>query len=232
LFDALRDIGLATDADAKFFVACMLLALDHLFERKIVHRDLKPENTMVDEEGYPKLIDFGTAKFVNGRTYTIIGTPHYMAPEVLTGRGYSLGVDMWSLGVMLYEFLCGGVPFGEELTDPYKVYEKVLKEKLKFPAFMGQSFPAKTPIEWMLKRNPAERGTPSQLIEKSEWLRGFNWESIMSRSFKPKYTPKIKPIDTSRIQAAPIEATFIKDEEGILCARPKKAPPADWDRDF
>ena len=83
----------------------MLLALDHLYEKKIVHRDLKPENTMVDEQGYPKVIDFGTAKFISERTYTVIGTPHYMAPEVLMGRGYGIAVDVWSLGIMLYEFL-------------------------------------------------------------------------------------------------------------------------------
>jgi cGMP-dependent protein kinase len=83
----------------------MLLALEHLAERRIVHRDLKPENTMVDEDGYPKIIDFGTAKLVKSRTYTIIGTPHYMAPEILTGRGYNTSVDVWSLGAMLYEFL-------------------------------------------------------------------------------------------------------------------------------
>ena len=105
LFDALRSIGLATDADAKFYSGCMLLALDHLYEKKIVHRDLKPENTMVDEQGYPKVIDFGTAKFISERTYTVIGTPHYMAPEVLMGRGYGIAVDVWSLGIMLYEFL-------------------------------------------------------------------------------------------------------------------------------
>jgi len=105
LFDALRNIGLAGDADAKFYCGCMLLALAHLYKRKIIHRDLKPENTMVDSEGYPKIIDFGTAKFIAERTYTVIGTPHYMAPEILMGRGYGIAVDVWSLGIMLFEFL-------------------------------------------------------------------------------------------------------------------------------
>ena len=73
-------------------------------------------------EGYPKLLDFGTAKFLSRRTYTIVGTPHYMAPEVVMGRGYGLEVDYWSLGVMLFEFVCGGVPFGEEEMDPYTIY--------------------------------------------------------------------------------------------------------------
>jgi cGMP-dependent protein kinase len=125
----------------------MLLALEHLAERKIVHRDLKPENTMLGEDGYPKLIDFGTAKYVSSRTYTIIGTPHYMAPEILTGRGYNTSVDVWSLGAMLFEFLAGGCPFGEQENDPYKVYEAVLKAKLTFPSFLGTTFPAKKLIQ-------------------------------------------------------------------------------------
>ena len=99
----------------------------------MIHRDLKPENIMITPNGYPKLIDFGSAKIVTDRTYTILGTPHYMAPEVILGQSYDSSVDMWSLGIMLYEFLCGGVPFGENVEDAYKVYELVLTGKLEYP---------------------------------------------------------------------------------------------------
>jgi cGMP-dependent protein kinase len=115
----LRVIGLLQDDDAKFYIGCLLLALEHLSDRNIVHRDLKPENIMICDDGYPKIIDFGAAKFVSGRTYTIIGTPHYMAPEVLTGRGYNTSIDLWSVGVMLYEFICGVCPFGDDETDAF-----------------------------------------------------------------------------------------------------------------
>jgi cGMP-dependent protein kinase 1 len=81
-------------------------------------------------KGYMKLIDMGTAKFLKGkggRTFTIIGTPHYMAPEIITGKGYSYSVDLWSIGVCLYEFMCGGVPFAEDAEDPYEIYESIIK---------------------------------------------------------------------------------------------------------
>jgi cGMP-dependent protein kinase len=103
-----------------------LLALEHLAERKIVHRDLKPENMMIDKEGYLHVIDFGTAKQLENRTYTIVGTPHYMAPEVITGRGYNLTADLWSLGVILYELLCGMVPFGDDCDEANGVYDSIL----------------------------------------------------------------------------------------------------------
>lgn len=76
---------------------------------------------MVGVDGYIKLIDMGTAKILkdNERTFTMIGTPHYIAPEVIQGRGYSYMVDYWALGIMMFEFQCGYVPFGEYEEDPF-----------------------------------------------------------------------------------------------------------------
>jgi cGMP-dependent protein kinase len=96
--------------------------MEYLHTNNIIYRDIKPENIMVDDQGYMRLIDMGTAKFLKGkggRTYTIIGTPHYMAPEILSGKGYSYVVDLWSIGICLYEFMCGGVPYAEDADDPY-----------------------------------------------------------------------------------------------------------------
>jgi len=73
---------------------------------------------MINEEGHVKIIDFGTAKIVDTRTYTVVGTPHYMAPEIIMGKGYGLAVDHWSVGICLYEFLIGMVPFGDTSDDP------------------------------------------------------------------------------------------------------------------
>jgi cGMP-dependent protein kinase len=76
--------------------------------RNIIYRDLKPENVMINKEGYPKLIDMGTCKVLNKsghRTFTIIGTPTYMAPEVLSGKGYTFSADFWSIGIKIYLIL-------------------------------------------------------------------------------------------------------------------------------
>lgn len=99
--------------------------------KNIIYRDLKPENVMVENDGYLKLIDMGTAKQLTQdkgfRTFTIIGTPHYMAPEVMKGKGYSFAVDIWSIGILLYEFMCGQLPFAENAEDPYEIHSIIMK---------------------------------------------------------------------------------------------------------
>ena len=94
LYEALQTLNLLDSISVRFYTANLLLILDHLHEHFIVYRDLKPENLMVDEDGYLKLLDFGTAKIINRRTYTIVGTPQYIAPEVILGKGYGVSADL------------------------------------------------------------------------------------------------------------------------------------------
>ena len=115
---------------------------------------------MVDDRGYLKLIDMGTAKtlksqsgkimnYIKGesnKTFTIIGTPHYMAPEVISGKGYNYMADLWSVGVCFYEFICGGLPFGEEAEDPFDIYQDIIKKSITYPSYMADKT-AKSLIE-------------------------------------------------------------------------------------
>ena len=128
LFDVIREIGLLNKFQAQFYGASLMLAVEYLHERKFIFRDIKPENVMVLENGYIKLIDFGTAKAIKDKTSTIIGTPHYMAPEVILGDGYSFQVDFWSIAICIYEFICGAVPFGETAEEPMDVYLSIINE--------------------------------------------------------------------------------------------------------
>ena len=128
LFDVIRDIGLLNKFQTQFYGASIMLAIQYLHERKFIYRDIKPENIMVLGNGYIKLIDFGTAKAITDKTKTIIGTPHYMAPEVILGEGYSFNVDFWSVAICIYEFMCGGVPFGENHEEAMDVYLSIINE--------------------------------------------------------------------------------------------------------
>jgi cGMP-dependent protein kinase len=107
-------------------MASMIIMIEYLHKRLIAHRDIKPSNIMVDSNGYLKLIDFGTAKKINDFTHTIIGTPHYIPPEVLAGKGYSLSCDYWSIGICMFEIFYGCYPFGGHARDIYEIYNDIV----------------------------------------------------------------------------------------------------------
>ena len=106
LFDVMREINLFNKQQTQFYGASILEVINYLHKQRIIYRDLKPENIMIKENGYIKFIDFGTVKELRDRTTSFVGTYSYMAPEIYRGTGYSFQLDMWSLGVMMYEFLC------------------------------------------------------------------------------------------------------------------------------
>merc|ERR1719401_3252441 len=128
----MRDIRSLSEDQTCFFVASIVLAIEYIHSRSIIYRDLKPENIMLTEEGFVKLVDFGCCS-MKARTYTFIGTPEYIAPEVILGRGYSLPVDWWAVGVILHELCCGPLPFGEGSTDPLETFREILEKPLDIP---------------------------------------------------------------------------------------------------
>lgn len=93
---------------------------EYLHTKNIIYRDLKPENLLIADDGYLKLTDFGFAKVVEGRTYTLCGTPEYLAPEILLNKGHGKAVDWWTLGILVYEMNAGIDPFSDE--DPMAIY--------------------------------------------------------------------------------------------------------------
>ena len=126
LFDALNEVGLLSKFQTQFYLGSIMFAVKYLHDRKFIYRDIKPENIMVLPNGYIKLIDFGTAKAIKDKTNSIIGTPQYMAPEVIMGDYYSFEIDYWSIGVCLYELYCGNIPFGENANEPLEIYVAII----------------------------------------------------------------------------------------------------------
>lgn len=115
----------------RFYGAQVLTIFEYLHDKDICYRDLKPENIMIGEDGYLKLIDFGFAKVVRKRTYTICGTPEYIAPEILLNQGHGKPVDWWTLGILIYEMLAGFPPFQDD--DPMNIYRKIINTKPRYP---------------------------------------------------------------------------------------------------
>jgi len=222
-FEVLRVFGLLSDHQAQFYAASLVLVLDYLHSRNVVYRDLKPENFMVDTEGYIKLVDFGTAKVLSGRTFSVVGTPHYMAPEVILSKGYGLAVDLWSLGVVIYEMVCGIVPFAEEVDDPYAIYEKILDHSLVFPDHVKGD--CRAIVEQLLSPDPTYRGNNEALnLRRHKWLQGFNWTALENRTLPAPYLPQ------TSLQATDQQASLDAEEEESSEDLP--APPPNWDQDF
>lgn len=175
----------------RFHVACLICVLEHLHERNIAYRDLKPESIIVDDEGYPKLLNLESAKIVQARTFTIVGTPHYMAPEVISGKGYNILADYWSLGVIMFELLCGTLPYGEGEDDPILIYESIIKNKMIFPSWVERRLSAKPLLEQFLHRNPAIRiGGSVESLKKHPWFKKIDWEELYNREYPAPFIPE------------------------------------------
>ncbi|XP_027366470.1 phosphoenolpyruvate carboxylase kinase 1-like [Abrus precatorius] len=132
----------------------------------VAHRDIKPDNILFDDENRLKLADLGSAEiFQEGEPMSgIVGTPHYVAPEVLAGRDYTEKVDVWSAGVILYEMLAGFPPFRGD--SPVEIFEAVLRANLRFPSrvFCSVSPAAKDLLRRMLCKDVSRRFSAEQVL--------------------------------------------------------------------
>ena len=123
-----RKKKLRDEEETKFYIASLLIIVNYLHKKNISHRDIKPSNIMIDKNGYLKLLDFGCSKVITDFTHTLIGTPHYIAPEILAGKGYSLSTDTWSIGICMYEIFYGIYPFGNKASDIMEIYKDILNK--------------------------------------------------------------------------------------------------------
>jgi len=196
LFDALRTIPRALNQkEAQFYIGSLLLVLDVLRDRGVVYRDLKPENVMLDSQGYTKLVDFGIAKkFAEDvkRTFTVVGTPHYMAPEILTKSGYGMEVDVWSLGVMFYELVCVKLPFGDDFDQAFQIYDAVKTVPLTFPDFYREK-QGRQLIKGLLQKDPTLRlgagEADLERLQEHPWFTGNLFERLRARELRAPVIP-------------------------------------------
>ena len=108
---ATREERRLTELQSQFYAMQVIMAMEHMHTRGIVHREIKADNIVLTKDGYIKLIDLGFAKYIgvdrSKRTYTGLGTPEYQSPECIQGVGHGMPLDLWCLGILIYEMLCG-----------------------------------------------------------------------------------------------------------------------------
>jgi serine/threonine protein kinase len=198
LFRLLRSSDKFDVIQTKYYSAMIVLILEYLHSKKIIYRDLKLENLLLDNLGYLKLVDFGFAKKTDSRTFTLCGTPEYMAPEILLNRGHSKAVDWWALGIIIYEMLTGNTPFYDE--DPMTVYNKILKQRVRFTKSFNSN--ARSLVRHLVEPDLSKRygnllKGPSD-VKGHRWFEGLNWERLLRRTLEMPYIPRIRgPSDAS-----------------------------------
>ncbi|XP_028926892.1 aurora kinase A isoform X1 [Ornithorhynchus anatinus] len=137
-------------------------ALSYCHSKKVIHRDIKPENLLLGSDGELKIADFGWSVHApSSRRTTLCGTLDYLPPEMIEGRMHDEKVDLWSLGVLCYEFLVGKPPFEAETYQ--ETYRSISKVEYKFPGFVTDG--AKDLISKLLKHNPYQRLTLKEVLE-------------------------------------------------------------------
>lgn len=189
LFTHLRRAQKFTPDVTRFYLANIILALKYLHSFNIIYRDLKPENLLLDSRGYLRLTDFGFAKIVDDRTWTLCGTPEYLAPEIIQSEGHGKAADWWACGILCYEMLVGYPPFFHETA--YGIYEKILRGVIHWPHSMDRL--SKELIKAFLHPDRTKRlgnmiGGPQDVLD-HPWFRGVDWDALERCEIKVILSP-------------------------------------------
>lgn len=219
LYTLIKRLGVLSEPLSLFYASQMVLALEYLHHCSVIHRDVKPENILISKSGYIKLGDFGFCKIVKNRTWTLCGTPEYLAPEIIVSKGYTYSVDWWATGVMIYEMCAGYPPFYS--SDPMKLYEKVLAGQFKSPECMTNT--CKSLVKGLLEVDPTKRLGSLKAgvydIKSHPWFNEIEWQSILNQMVIPPYMPICKNIgDASNFP----DCGDNKLNEGVTCLHEKE----------
>ncbi|RJE20888.1 camp-dependent protein kinase [Aspergillus sclerotialis] len=193
LFSLLRKSQRFPNPVAKFYAAEVTLAIEYLHAQQIIYRDLKPENLLLDRHGHLKITDFGFAKECPDITWTLCGTPDYLAPEVVSSKGYNKSVDWWSLGILIFEMLCGFTPFWDS-GSPVKIYENILRGRVKYPPYLHPD--AVDLLSQLITADLTKRlgnlHGGSEDVKNHPWFAEVTWDRLARKDIDAPYVPPIR----------------------------------------
>jgi len=194
LFFHLSKVRVFSEDRTRFYGAEIISALGYLHSHNIVYRDVKLENLLLDKDGHIKIADFGLCKeemFYGASTKTFCGTPEYLAPEVLEDNDYGRAVDWWGTGVVMYEMMCGRLPFYNR--DHEILFELILMEDIRFPRTLSEN--AKSLLGGLLMKDPKKRlgGSEEDVkdIQKHPFFENLDWNELTLKKMTPPWKPDV-----------------------------------------
>uniref|UniRef100_A0A7S3L237 cGMP-dependent protein kinase n=1 Tax=Amphora coffeiformis TaxID=265554 RepID=A0A7S3L237_9STRA len=194
-----------SEEQAKFYAFCIADALAYMHSKNVVYRDLKPENVLIDDRGYPVLVDMGLAKVLKDgeKTFTLVGTPGYLAPEVCLNIGHSFAADHWALGILIYEMISGEGPFFFFGVDQVELYRSIVQDPHDSPE--NASPDAVDIVDFLLTKDPNGRlgslsGGEAEIM-KHIWFQGMDVSLIRKGKAPSPWQPDIEDVfDTSNFE--------------------------------
>lgn len=224
LFSLLKKVGCLEEDVARTYLAELVLALEYLHSLGIVHRDLKPDNILIAQDGHIKLTDFGLSKIglmnstddLSGpdtkdvvvpdvgsqhepdlsdkSQRSAVGTPDYLAPEILLGAEHGSAADWWSVGIILFELITGIPPFNAE--HPEVIFDNILNKQIPWPSVPEQmSFEARDLIDRLLVHDPNQRlgAKGASEVKAHQFFRGVDWDNLALQ--KAAFVPQTDGVD-------------------------------------
>ena len=175
---------LISQESIKYYIAEIILGLEHIHNLDILYRDLKPANILIDSDGHLKLADFGLARNFSSEdsiVSTLVGSPGYISPEILCRETLLAASDIYSLGVVIHEMLTGRLPYSEVEFD--LLFAKIKAGKFCIDKNLNNE--AKDLINKMMNRNPKKRPN-FDIIKRHEFFKGISWETVANRGYSFK----------------------------------------------
>lgn len=220
LEDYLVEVKRLPEDQVKQYASQILLILEYLHNRCIISRNIASNNFRIVEDGLLCMEDFSNAKQITDRTFTMVGTPHYLSPEVISSLGYSFESDLWSLGVLTYYLVYGGFPFGQGAKTPLEVYESIFNSELKFPRKPTTSKPFRSFVKSLLYSKFDRRLKTIEEVKAHEWLTGTIWvtftqSNILSYNFEPIFKPPTQQLVESPEATRQITEMIQRQSHGL-----------------